>query len=108
MALVAVKAVRAGLVAVAGLRVDQRQHPIRGDALADDETPVDGLLDVLADHGRQQLGCLGGVRAEPDAAQGEQRPVAVPEQRVDQVLAGGGVVPVADRLAGLLVVVVTL
>jgi len=107
VALVAVIAARAGLVAVAGLRVDQRQHPIRGDALGDDEAAVGGLLDILADHGRQQLGRLGGVWAELDAAQGVQRPVAIPEQRVHQLLAGGLIVPVADRLAGLLVVVVT-
>jgi hypothetical protein len=93
---------------VTGLGVGQRDDPVGGGPLVDHEPPVARLVDVLADHRGQQFGRRLGVRAELGAAQREQRAVAIPEQAVDQLLAGGGVVPVAGRLAWLLVVVVAL
>jgi hypothetical protein len=81
-------------VPVAGLGVDQGDDPIRCGA--------------LGDHGGQQPRGLGGVGAELGAAQREQCAVAIPEQAVDQLLAGGGIVPVTGRLAWGGVVVVAL
>jgi hypothetical protein len=108
MALVAVEPARVRLVTVAGLGVDHRDDPIRRHPVGDDEAAVGGLLDVLADDGGQQLGRLGDLGTEPLAAERTQGPVAVAEQRIHQLFPGGWVVPVADRLACLLIIVITL
>ena len=91
---------------MAGLGVHHRNDPIRRDPLRDDEAAVGGLLDVLADHGGQQLGRLGDLRAELAAAKRTQGAVAIPKQGVHQLLTGVWVVPVADRLARGFVVVI--
>jgi hypothetical protein len=53
----------------------------------------------LADHGGQQLGGSGDLRAELQAAQRTQGSVAIQEQSVDQHLPGGRILPVTDWLA---------
>jgi hypothetical protein len=63
--LVAVKAVGGGLVAVACLRVDDWDHPVRRGALEDAEAPVIGLLNVLAGDRSQQRRGLGDARIQP-------------------------------------------
>jgi hypothetical protein len=55
---VAVEATRGGLVPVARLRVHGADHPILGDPARDAEHPVGVAVEVLADHGGQQLGGL--------------------------------------------------
>jgi hypothetical protein len=60
----------------------------------------------LADDGGQQLGGLGDLGADLAAAQRAKDPVAIAEQGVDQLLARGRILPVADRLARGLVVVI--
>ena len=44
---------------VPGVGVDDRDHPVHGHFAADAERPVLANLEVLADHGGQQLCCLG-------------------------------------------------
>ena len=108
MGLVAVKAVRGGLVPVAGLRIHRRDDPVKGGARKDPEAPVMGLLDVLAGDGGQQRRCLGHPGVQPLAPQGVMRPVAVADQRIHQLLAGGPIGPVTSRLARRSVVILAL
>jgi hypothetical protein len=105
MGLVAVKAVRAGLVPVAGLRIHHRDDPVRGGALEDPEAAVMGLGEVLAGDGGQQRRRLGHPGVQPLVPQGVVGPVAVADQRIHQLLAGGPIGPVTSWLAGRGVVV---
>jgi hypothetical protein len=66
--------------------------------LEDPEAAICGFLDVLAGDDGQQLARPRDPRVQPFAAQGIVSPVGVADQRVHQLLAGGGVVPVAGRL----------
>ena len=77
VALVAVEAAGLGLVAVTGLRIDGGDHPIRGDPPSDAEHAVVALVEVLADHGRQQLGRLGhrlGASSRPSSTPRQANP----------------------------------
>ena len=67
-----------------------------------------GLLDVLAGDGGQQRRCLGHPGVQPLAPQGVMRPVAVADQRIHQLLAGGPIGPVTSRLARRSVVILAL
>lgn len=55
MAFVAIKPAGGGLLTMAGVQVDSRDHPVLRDPAHDPEHPVCVLLEVLADHGREQL-----------------------------------------------------
>jgi hypothetical protein len=61
MRLVAVAILGAGLVHVASLGVDRRDHPVRCDPLGDPPGAVVGLLDVLARHEGEQAEGGGDV-----------------------------------------------
>jgi hypothetical protein len=84
---------------MASLRVHGRDDAVRGGALGDPKAPVIGLLDVLADHDRQQRGRLTHPGIQRLATQGMQGPVAVAGQLVHQPLPRHRIVPVAGRLA---------
>ena len=101
MGLEPVLAAVAALVRVPGVGVDGGDHPVRRDLAGDPPPPVGavgalGGLDVLAGDQRQQRHRLGRLarpsrrvaRVEP--GQHRQR---VADQRVDQLVAGGRVVP---------------
>jgi hypothetical protein len=106
--LVAVQAVGGGLVAVACLRVDGGDHPVRRGPVEDPEAPVIGLLDVLAgDRGQQRRG-LGHPGVQPLVPQGVMGPVGVADQRVHQLLPRLAVLPVTGRLARRPVVILAL
>jgi len=94
VALVAVEATLHGLVPVAGFGVDGGDHAVFGDPPGDAERPVLGLLEVLADHGGEQLRGIGHCRAELTPVEQRQAGERVAGTRVDQRLAGLGVVPV--------------
>ena len=98
VALVAVETAAAALVPVAGLGIHRRDHPVRGDPAGDAEHPVLAGLDVLAGDQRQQLRRLSRRRLQRLALQRGQRRPGVADQRVDEGVAGGAVVPIAGRL----------
>ena len=106
MTLVAVKAACAGLVAVAGVRVDGRDDAVFGDPPGDPEDPVIALIEVLADQRRQQHRRLTDPIGQRPAVERAQQRAGIPGQRVDELLAGRAVVVVADRLARACVVVI--
>ena len=99
VALVAVEATCGGFVAVAGVGVHRGDDPVRGDAPRDHEPPVGVLAQVLpADRG-QQLRSLAESPAELAALQPGEHRRGVRAQRVHQLRALAGVVPVAHRPA---------
>ena len=64
LTLVAVEASGPGLVPVAGLGVDRRDHPVLGDFAGDAEDAVVSFCEVLAGHSGEQLGGFGDDRVE--------------------------------------------
>ena len=108
VALIAVEAMRSGLVPVAGLGVHGGDDPIRCGPLEDPKAPVRRLLDVLAGHRGQQRRRLGHPRIQPFAPQGKVGPAGIPDQRVHQRLTGRPIGPVTGRLARRPVVVLAL
>jgi hypothetical protein len=99
----AVLAAFAGLVGMAGIRVDDRDDPVRGDGARDAPAPVApigalGGFDVLTGDQRQQrhrLGLLGLEPLVPGVARFEpgQHRERVVDQHRDQLVTGLGVVP---------------
>src|SRR3954447_8116686 len=56
MALVAVETTGGGLVTMSGLRIDGGDHPVLRDPAGNPEHPIGALVEVLADHRREQPG----------------------------------------------------
>ena len=83
--LLAAEAVRNGLVAVTGLRVDGRDHPVRRDALGDRTDAVRSLLEVLAEHLEQQRRRLLDRQGELGARERHHEREAVLHARVDEL-----------------------
>src|SRR5215216_910651 len=98
VAFVAIEAARRSLVAVTGLRVDGGDHPVLGHPPGDPQGAVVALLQVLADHGGQQLRRLAQFGAQLTALQHHQTRQRVAGPGVDQRLTGIGIVPVDLRL----------
>ena len=98
VALVAIEAAGRGLVAVTGLRVDGGDHPVLGHPPGDPQGAVVALLQILADHGGQQLRRLAQLGAQLTALQQHQTCQRVAGPGVDQRLTGLGIVPVDLRL----------
>ena len=94
-----------GLVPMPGLRVDGRDHPVRGHLAGNAQHPVRAGLQVLPQHRGQQPHGLRHRVGQLLAVQGGQHRVPVPGAGVDQRVPGCLVVPVDDRLAGTGVVV---
>jgi hypothetical protein len=84
-------------VAVAGIGVDDRDHPVGGDLAGDPEAGVVTALQVLAGHRGQQPGGFGHRRGERAAGKHSQQRVGISGARIHQ---GPGrlVVPVDLRL----------
>jgi hypothetical protein len=76
MPLVAVKATGAALVAMAGVGIDHRDHPVGGDLTGDPEAAIVALLQVLADDGAQQPSGLSRRRRQRAARQDPSTPWA--------------------------------
>ena len=72
MPLVAIESLRRALVTVACLRIHGRNHPILGYPPRDAIRAVFGWLQILADHGRQQLRGLLDLGAEHPAIKNPQ------------------------------------
>src|ERR1019366_5315674 len=106
MALIAVEPPGRGLMAMAGVGVDDRDHPVLGHFAGDAENAVVTGFDVLADHGGQQLRHRGDAGAERAAVEDGQAGVRIFGQFVDQAFTGGGIVPVTARFAPTGIVVV--
>ncbi|WRP14961.1 hypothetical protein VLY81_01960 [Geochorda subterranea] len=105
MGFVAVCPVRGRLVAMAHLGVDHRDDPVLGHPLLEADRPVRVPLDVLGGHPLQQvhhgLQVLGHLRKRPRRRHQGRRVV---DQRLEQLSAGLGVVPVDPGLARLVVI----
>ena len=83
---------------MAGVSVDDRDHPVGGDLAGDPEHPIVALLQVLAHHRGQQPHGLGHRLGERAALQQRQRRVRIPGARSHQRLPHCLVVPVDLRL----------
>jgi hypothetical protein len=79
---------------VAGVGVHGGDHPIGGHLAGDADHPILALLQVLAHHRGQQRGGLGHRTGKLAAIQHPKTRKRVLGAGVDQLLAGGGVVPV--------------
>jgi len=105
--LVTVKAPVGATCAVAGFGVDRRDHAVSGDSSCDTKDAVVSLFHVLARDDGDDLGrvcAAGGQLVVLECLEGSQ---AVTHEVVDEGLLCHRVVPVARRLAGGGVVVVT-
>jgi len=96
-----------GLVSVTGLDIHRGDHPVGSDPAGDAEHPVVSRFDVPAGDHSQQSDRVGARAFELFAVQGGQRASTVTDQRVDERLPGGGIIPVTGWFARSCVVVVT-
>jgi hypothetical protein len=80
--------------------VHRGDDPISGDAPNDEEHAVVALGDVLAGHDRHQVRGVAGRAGERLAVEHREDGQGVVHQRVDELFAGGGVVPIVRRFAG--------
>ena len=97
------------LMGMAGLGIDGGDHPIGGHLLRDLPVPVGAIraldgFDVLAGDQRQQRHRLGGPRPEFLLGQMPEQPMGIADQGVDQLIAGGLVVPGDRRFTRVVVV----
>jgi hypothetical protein len=92
--LVAVEAPRLGLVPVAGLGVDDRDHPVLGHLGSDAKRSAVIFFQVLNDHGGEEAGGFFDLFFELTVVQDGQAGVGIFGSRVDEALACCLVVPV--------------
>jgi hypothetical protein len=104
--LVAVEAAGLSLVAVPGLGVDDGDGPVLGHLAGDAKHAVVARFEVLASHRRQQLRGFGHLDVEFATLEDPETGEGVDSQPGHESFAGGGVVPIAARLAARRVVVV--